>query len=307
MKHLALHIEYLLSSHHCVIVPGLGAFLVNDRAAHYDEERGLFFPPSRDLGFTAEISHNDGLLDQSISRREGLSLDEASKVILSEVAELKCLLEDGNPVGLGRLGELSLQNGSLLFEPSQDALPMMSFKGLSPVPAKIIAEEKSHEQGVVLPKDPGRLGIAVKIVASFLLLFVIGGLVYSTTGLTHSGVVDLASLNSNISPRIDSEEVHQVEISRAIDLMIASPQEEESDIITPAAAVDTPARYLLIVASLESLSSANRHIGDQKDLKIIEMDGKYRVYIDSCPTLNEALALVPSYQDRFESIWICRR
>ena len=62
MIDIAQHIEYLLLHHDCVVVPGLGAFIVNDENARYDSGSHSFMPPVRTVGFNPEVRHNDAML-----------------------------------------------------------------------------------------------------------------------------------------------------------------------------------------------------------------------------------------------------
>ena len=79
------HIEYLLTRHDCVVIPGWGAFIANYDTASYDDSRKLMERPHRTIGFNANVNHNDGLLAQSLMRREGLTFDEAMRFITDSV------------------------------------------------------------------------------------------------------------------------------------------------------------------------------------------------------------------------------
>lgn len=63
------HIEYLMTRHDCVTVPGWGAFIANYSIAEYDAVHEVFTRPCRTIGFNASVSHNDGLLVQSHAPR----------------------------------------------------------------------------------------------------------------------------------------------------------------------------------------------------------------------------------------------
>ena len=59
---LERHIEILLLSNDCVIIPDLGGFMTHYIDAKYDEEDGLFLPPLRSLGFNPQLTINDSML-----------------------------------------------------------------------------------------------------------------------------------------------------------------------------------------------------------------------------------------------------
>lgn len=306
---MPLHIEYLLTGHHCVVVAGLGAFLVNDRSATYDEARHEFLPPSRLIGYTPEIAHTDGLLVQSIARRERISIDEASKIVANEVAEFRARISEEGSAAFGSLGEFSLSEGSMLFEPSPVSLPMLRFHGLEKVDIKPLADDSGTDRSVADVRPAGKTsGAWLRAVASVLLILMIGGLVYTTTGLVDTSSVELATLDSMVSECLNPSSPCETELSRGIILNIATPSVEDgqADISEiPPSVEDAP--FLLVVASLESARSARKHIGDDTHLRFLNMDGKYRVYVDSFPTMEAALKAVPEYSDRYENIWVCRR
>ena len=64
----------------CVIIPGFGGFVCNERPAWYDDDKEEMVPPSRDVLFNPNLTHNDGLLAQEIIRSTGLSYSEAMKL-----------------------------------------------------------------------------------------------------------------------------------------------------------------------------------------------------------------------------------
>ena len=66
------------------MVPGFGAFLCNYEAAHFDERRrDVILPPARHLAFNRMIADSDGLLAWSVSKRDGVSFEEASVRVVS--------------------------------------------------------------------------------------------------------------------------------------------------------------------------------------------------------------------------------
>ena len=65
MNELSRHIEKLLLSHDCVIVPQLGGFVTQYVSARHVGCENLFLPPRRTVGFNPQLKLNDGLLVQS--------------------------------------------------------------------------------------------------------------------------------------------------------------------------------------------------------------------------------------------------
>jgi hypothetical protein len=79
MGTITSYITDLVHLHDCVIVPGLGAFVGNYKPSEINQEKGLFFPPKKEIGFNRSLQHNDGLLYDYIARCEGLSFNDAKK------------------------------------------------------------------------------------------------------------------------------------------------------------------------------------------------------------------------------------
>ena len=83
------HIEILLLSNDCVIVPGFGGFMAHYVAARKDEADGSFLPPIRNIGFNPKVTVNDSLLAQSYVDSYDISYPEACKRVEADVEELK--------------------------------------------------------------------------------------------------------------------------------------------------------------------------------------------------------------------------
>lgn len=110
------YISTLLYQHDCVVVPGLGAFLVNESPASYNKVNKVFIPPTGKLSFNINIKHNDGLLVNKISKEEGITFPAALKTIQQQVEQWHKELKSGNKVHISHVGNLSLDlNKKLVF------------------------------------------------------------------------------------------------------------------------------------------------------------------------------------------------
>ena len=65
MIELDRHIEILLLSNDCVILPNFGGFMAHHVEARHDDSDGAFLPPLRTIGFNPKLTLNDSLLAQS--------------------------------------------------------------------------------------------------------------------------------------------------------------------------------------------------------------------------------------------------
>ncbi|MDE6378572.1 MAG: hypothetical protein K2K72_07500, partial [Duncaniella sp.] len=145
MFSIASHIEYLLLSHQCVVAPGLGAFLVHESPSRYDEATGLLLPPSRTVGFNPAVTLNDGLLAQSVARRERISIESARSRVESAIESFRRQLQEVRTLPLGNLGDLTLSDGAIIFEPSTTSAVSFSYSGLSPLAVSLLSETSESQ------------------------------------------------------------------------------------------------------------------------------------------------------------------
>ena len=160
---LERHIEILLLSNDCVIVPGLGGFMTHHVEARYDEQDNMFLPPLRTLGFNPQLNLNDSLLAQSYIEAYDISYPEALQRIEDEVNELRQHLQNEGSYELNDIGLLTLnEDGNYIFTPCEAGILTPALYGLSSfemkpleqlsakpepvVPKKKYLQEETHEQ-----------------------------------------------------------------------------------------------------------------------------------------------------------------
>lgn len=148
MIELERHIEILLLSNDCVIVPDLGGFVAHHIDARYDDEDHLFLPPLRSLGFNPQLKTlNDHLLAQSYIEAYDISYPEAIRRIEDEVNELKQRLTNEGFYELNDIGTLRLnEDGKYVFEPCEAGILTPSLYGLSSFEYKALQSEDAVEK-----------------------------------------------------------------------------------------------------------------------------------------------------------------
>ncbi len=326
MFEITEHIEYLLMRHDCVVVSGLGAFLIHETPACYDSNAQRFNPPCRSLGFNPELRHNDGLLAASIARREGISAENAKNEIEIQVATLRHQMDMNGEVQIGRLGVLhrGATIDAPIFEPSASSMATMRYARLKPIEIKplVMPENEPADEIVDSPRII-TIPAPFKIVASIVVIMVALGILYSTS-LVRSPETNYASLDTGISTKIEASMPFEATmdsslepaISREIQLNISLPvaSEEASVAMAPESESNLERdhfsdsdRYLLVVASYPSYSLAMKHINGNPDMQVIEMDGNYRVYVATCRTIGEARAEVKTMSAIYPNVWVCKR
>ncbi|MBQ8099050.1 MAG: SPOR domain-containing protein [Bacteroidaceae bacterium] len=116
------YIEKLLLSHDCVIIPGLGGFVARYEPSYRDDEVNMFYPPTRTLGFNAQLRMNDGLLAQTYMQTYDTNYPEACRLIENEAEKIKTALRQEGSYRFENIGRLELKsNQSLLFTPENES------------------------------------------------------------------------------------------------------------------------------------------------------------------------------------------
>tara|TARA_B100002052_G_scaffold291572_1_gene311780 strand:- start:766 stop:2127 length:1362 start_codon:yes stop_codon:yes gene_type:complete len=105
------HVFELLKHHDCVIITGLGGFILNYRPAYINQITNKIHPPSKNISFNKNLANNDGLLANYIASVEDMSYDEACLEIMKFSRKAKLKLEKGETILFENIGELN-QNTS---------------------------------------------------------------------------------------------------------------------------------------------------------------------------------------------------
>ncbi len=134
VNRLERHIEILLLSNDCVIVPDFGGFMAHQVDARYDDRDSMFLPPLRTVGFNPQLKLNDSLLALSYVEAYDISYPEAINRIAEEVAEIRQHLENDGKYEINNIGTLFLnEDGNYTFEPCEAGILTPDYYGLGGV------------------------------------------------------------------------------------------------------------------------------------------------------------------------------
>ena len=187
MIELAKHIEILLLGNDCVIVPELGGFITHYQPAHYEEDEGMYLPPTRTVGFNPQLTMNDGLLTQSYMQAYHTDFPDAVRKIAEEVDSLKKTLHQEGVVEMSGIGKLHYTihetyefhpNENGILSPSLYALDAFSIMPLSAEVMECVPTEEPMRADVLPVKkrkeyrlNPQWLGNAVAVAVAAFLFF----------------------------------------------------------------------------------------------------------------------------------------
>ncbi len=263
----------------CVIIPGFGGFVCNERPAWYDDDKEEMVPPSRDVLFNPNLTHNDGLLAQEIIRSAGLSFSEAMKLAKEEAAFITAELLGGNQVEIQGVGRLYAgEDGVNRFTPDAELVRTLSSFGHSRIPlAKLQAkqimkplnktEEQQKKETGVIPMQP--LSRKIARVAAILALpltagAIIGGTYLATDNDSQSTLLSLfpspEAIISSFSPSESSALINLESVTTEVtdELNIDYVEETVVAKITP-----TPKINFLIVGGAFAIEENAHTLADE--------------------------------------------
>ncbi len=325
MNSLVQHIEYLLTRHDCVVVPGVGAFLNIYHSAWFDAASSTFHAPSVTVGFNPQINHNDWLLADSFSRRSGITREAALDEVHDAVRGLLFQLKSDGEVSLGNIGSLRESGGETpVFIPELTDFAS-DYAGLPSVDATTVDDSTEVDDSQT---DEFRPAVAsgvvrfIRIAACFILLIAAGVFFFIHSDRVTDDRTQYASIESGFKTYAILDALFAGEKPEIPELLIAS---RKHDVSAPAKPVrrtvtnqpDTALRldgsdpYLVIVASFATRTQAEtflkQHSGQR--LGVCETDGNFRIYVASAQTLSGANTSLqsPAVTARFNQAWILRR
>lgn len=340
MFEIARHIEYLLSIHNRVSLPGWGVFVWRCTSASFDRNGFRCLPPSDSLVFENEDKTPDDLLVRSVMRAKSIGPAEAKLFILTELKSLRKSLQANTSVVFGTLGRFAWsETGEPVFTANPNTMQTNSF-GLMPVSLTPLALLQSVEKAVAIqqkqeeePKKADTLYIPINrrfvrsvasIAAAILLLFMISTPVdHTNTVSEYAGLVTTELFSApestivssgNDEGSVSAPEQPAVEaVPLAIDVT-PGRFDAESDLQSASAVLSDDRQepvYYIIVSSLHSYDAAKQELkkmqrkGCTDDIRILQGAKKSRLYIASFSTLAEAQDYWNQMDKRrYPGVWI---
>lgn len=320
------HIEFLLPKSGCVIVPDLGAFIVNIETSKYDL-RGFMSCPNYSIVFNQELKHNDGLLASSIQTKENISYEKANKIIKNAVADIKASLLNKEIFNCGKIGYLCLDKNKNIGFYCNTSIIYPQLWGLNHMYLnKIETLEKSDIQPSINHRRKRKSLLASAVaVAATVFLFVMPsthniGVSNVNTVMQQADFINTltTALNSNhdTTTIIDSEEDtidNKENILTINDTLIANNEQtnvksENADITTP---ISLRTYYIIIGGDTsrkkaEKLLSKHKQAGFE-NADIVQSNDNYRVYIASFNNKKEAESFLDTFRvenPNYKTAWL---
>lgn len=329
---ISLHIEYLLQRFPCVIVPGIGAFMVTTSEARIDFEKQCAHPPMRILSFNSCVNNDDSLLANSYARRMGVNFEQGQQEMLQDITLLREMLHSDKEVALGRLGILRLEeDGRIVFLARMTPEAYMAEMGMDSVTllqkqpvtlpkqcadeseSVINADNPANEQQDLQESQETSLSDNGKYVTwriSKTLLRLTASVLILLIGLGTMFTLKKYSLNETDKAPIEQASVLPVNVAEKAITTVAdslatvheTPRQIEID-------ADTDA-YYLIVATFHRIEEARKFVEqyDSEDYPLVIIRSKkvFRVSAATSDERNQLRKLLnqDSFSQRFVQPWI---
>lgn len=303
------HIEYLMLSNDCVVVPGFGAFIAQYTSSNNCAQNSTFTSPKRSISFNASINHNDGLLANSIAKKASIPYAEALKQIEKSTTICRQALSDGSEVPFGRLGFfISNAEGHIEFIPFHHELANDDFFGLQSFSFPTLAERNAQvatEETVSETYSEPEINIgrrnwfshkAVQIAASIVMLVCLT-FALSTPIIVDKPTHQLATLNVPTPTMPKHKVVKAEEISQQKQVKAVSEKKE----------TNSNGRYAIIICSLKKQSQVAQYFQENKDINpanVIKKNGYYMIYFNRGDNFQELVKEAKQMPKPYTEFWI---
>lgn len=303
MRRLIKHIEQLLYREECVVVPGLGAFILHQLPAVADEPKGLIYPGRSRISFNSALNQNDGVLVQSYSTAFSFGYKRSLALVESDVQELRSQLLANGVAQMGEIGKLMQSRGEeqIRFIPNESHPFSVDHYGLQPVAMlpKVSTLGKSEEIKRGKRGDIYYLPINLKHLAygsAAAAMVAVALLIPNQRVSIPSDVTQYQAgfVSSEVAPLLTPEPtptIEEVAVVAEDDAQPSAPQ------LSALSTDEAKGRYFAVVATLSSEQRMEQYLIDNPDVResvmktggvIVSNGGRHRVYMRSFDTAKAA-------------------
>ncbi|UKI46219.1 MAG: SPOR domain-containing protein [Phocaeicola vulgatus] len=344
MLRIIKHIERLLLTHDCVILPKFGGFVLQTLPATYQEEEHLFRSMRKEVMFNVTLQHTDGLLSESYMQTYGVDYRKAQLMLEEDIEALNVSLEQDKRITLGRIGTFSIgEEGQTIFLRrailgylNADSYGLSSFH----FPVLRSLEEEREEVTLLTgkkKKDVFYIPVSRKLIrvvaasaAAVALFFVVSTPVKEVNLSAYTAsfvpteminyrfeepisqpeeiqISQVDEMVAEVTPKIEATK--ETEIAKA-----ASAPEVKKELVAPAPKVKSVApkkMYHIVIASFPTEEQANEYISGVdraqcKNVSKVVRDGKYRIYADKFNNRADAESYMATLRkiEKYKDAWL---
>ena len=318
MNRLSLYLRYLLGIHDCVVIPGIGALIVGRIPARMDMESGMVLPPSRRVTFNGVVTHDDGLLAHSVSRKEGIPFEDARRVVECWSEMISRELNEGHKVAIDGIGTLGLTaEGATMFIPAMRSEDFCAKLGYTPVS---IGRRVEYEKETMVVKSTSDEACAVQSDRSrYYTLRIPKRLIRISAAVVIAGIAIMSLLRMPLEPPATEDRASVVAVEKVIPAVktvvgkAIMPAVEATDSVAKAGEAKALPGYYLIVATFRSACEADRfiagHAGDTYPLGKVEGTTVCRVYAAASDNRGhlDTIQRSVAFREQHREAWIWKR
>ena len=260
-------------------------------------------------------------LCESIMLREDLDAAGAARQIDADVEAIVAEGACSGEVSLGPMGTLVVDgDGSISFVQSASFVDYSGGAWLRPLKLRELAADTDATSAPV-PASSAPVGRTwlrwAATTAAAMIVFAVVTLVTVFAnrfiGPAESGSPLTAGIMPSASPAVGMVEEAPVGAHGSLVLILNTPSDGSAPVEPrPAPASLVPDAYCLVVASLateaEAMAFCEAHSTTSMPLGVLPVDGRYRIYAASAPTMPEVLAIAAErgIADVYATAWVCR-
>ena len=343
MLRVVSHIERLLFSNDCVIIPGFGGFVLQTVPAFYDPENYLFLPARKEISFNSTLKHNDGLVAESYMSIYSVDFKHAQAMLKEDTEMLKSALQFMDTIEFGIVGKFWRDNeGHLLFTPNEEAPFNTESYGLEPfkiLPLHVLGIEAEDEAALKREKTLRKksqvrvigeqiLGGVATAAAAVLLFFIISSPVNDVNLSTYTaGFIPTELLSTSPTPAPPVETTVEVPKPAPEQPTVNRRPTPTPTPTTPPEVRTTPQpqataatahnnadkKHFVIIGSYANQQQANKFLtqidkNTYSNAGIIVSSDRVRVYADAFDTMEQANNYIASVRNgTYKDAWVFTR
>jgi len=321
MQDIHFHISYLLTQNECVVVPGLGEFVVSPADRKKASRWVWLSPPEKILRFNSEIKQNDGLLADSLAKERDCSVEEANLLIDQYVTQVFESFDNGLEVQIPFIGILCRNENEISFTPAKNlscnalnygltGFSMPYVKNLQP--KILIVPTKEVKKPIKIEINRNVIIYAISAAVALLVICFIPTRL--NNGYTNYASTKYASFFQLPSQDNDNEEVNTTNTTIQTPVEnIKSVEKTTQDTIVTTDKKNVPFFYIIVGSSPNQNAAKNAvtalHSKGFENSDIIHTDNKYRIYIDRFEDKEEAekfLVQLRTDYPIYKTAWLLR-
>lgn len=144
---IAKYVGELLFDYECVVIPGLGGFIAEDKSVTLNEVTDKFSPPYRKIHFNLHLRANDGLLVNYVAQQEQIGYKTAKQRVDKFVFLCHRALDEGKKINFSKIGSIAYDSDkNIIFKQDSTINYNSNAFGLSPVVSPSIRRVTDEEK-----------------------------------------------------------------------------------------------------------------------------------------------------------------